>query len=257
MVKASGIFLTLFTLTKVSLGSVSGLSCEKTVEQLRKENNLKITYILGYKDARPARFVGDRYEKNVIAQKLLQSCRNGELLCGFQRQPQDAYLFIKDGKQKIQLRLLNSSMSEDDDENRNHPFQKWLSVRVRKEFLISLYKADILFYNGHSRSGGGPDFFPPLIKKDQQVDFPKYKNGHGSFATLLNYFKKVQKPLSVLGLFSCKATQHFEKDLSALQKNVMLLTAPHLIYFKEALDKSLLTLEHLLQGDCEKLKKWM
>lgn len=118
-----------------------------------------------------------------------------------------------------------------------------------------MHQADILFYNGHSRAGGGPDFFPPLLKKDMQVDFTRYKNGYGSFHQILNYFKKINQPLKILGLFSCNATQLFEKDLATKQKEVMLITAPHLIYFKEALDKSLFALDAILRYDCNRLNQ--
>ncbi|MCB9026873.1 MAG: hypothetical protein H6625_11180 [Bdellovibrionaceae bacterium] len=244
------------TLSFMAAATISGNSCENTTSYLQKKAKINITYIIGYKDARPARFVGDRYERNVVIYHLTQKCIDNNVLCGFERDKKDAYLFNKqwNGK-KINLRIIHSSVSEDDEENRNHPFQSWMSQRAKKEFLLSLQQADILFYNGHSRAGGGPDFSPPIIKKDNQVDFAKYKNGYGSFSLILNYFKKIKKPLSVLGLFSCNATQHFEKDLSTKQKNVMLITAPHLIYFKEALDKSILAMDYLLRSDCASLSK--
>ena len=236
------------------LANITGNTCENITQHLNKKDKIKITYIVGYKDARPARFVGDRYEKNVIVHKITEACQEDEFLCEFERSEKDAFLFKKSWKGKrIYFRLMSSSVTENDDENLTHPFQQWLSGRVKKEFLLSLWQSDILFYNGHSRSGGGPDFYPPLLKKDKQIDFKKYKNGHGSFKQILNYFKKVNQPLSVLGLFSCKATQHFERDLNKQKKNVLLLTAPNLIYFKEAMDKSLYSLEYLMKSDCKKL----
>ncbi len=250
--------LTLFSVLylETSLATITGESCENIVKHLNKKKNLKITYVLGYKDARPARFVGDRYEKNTIVTKITSPCSSHKRLCDFKRTKTDAYLFykIQDGK-KLQLRLINSSATEDDDENREHPFQKWKSKKVKSDFLASLSQSDILFYNGHSRSGGGPDFSPPYLKKDNQVDFSKYKNNLGSFPEIMSRYKKTKSSPSVLGLFSCNSTQHFEKSLHALKKNVLLLTAPNLIYFKDALDESLESLELLLNSDCINLKK--
>jgi hypothetical protein len=115
----------------------------------------------------------------------------------------------------------------------------------------------MVFYNGHSRSGGGPDFSPPQIRKDLQVDFAKYKMGKDSFIEMLQKFKEQKSTSAVLGLFSCNSTQHFEKDLNALKKNVLLLTAPDLIYYKDALDQSLQSLEFLLSRNCPALQQLM
>jgi hypothetical protein len=60
-----------------------------------------------------------------------------------------------------------------------------------------------------------------------------------------------------LGLFSCKATEHFEKELKKKDSQVLFLSAPDLIYFKDAFDNSMAAMEGLLQGDCQKVGSYL
>lgn len=72
MVKLISI-LFVFLLSIPAIGNISGKSCEQTINTIKLKKELKISLIIGYKDARPARFVGDRYEKNVVVYKLEKS----------------------------------------------------------------------------------------------------------------------------------------------------------------------------------------
>ena len=51
--------------------------------------------VFGYKDSRPARFVGDRHERLALIQRLTSECSGSQQACGFERSPENSDLFIK------------------------------------------------------------------------------------------------------------------------------------------------------------------
>jgi hypothetical protein len=234
--------------------------CSPTLRSLLKQKDLSIVYVFGYKDARPARYVGDRYERAQLVQKVTAPCVADQLLCNFQRDPEDGYLFhrylVQEAEtQKIQLQIVGSSATEDDAENRTLSFQKWQSRSAQQALLTGISEADIVLYSGHSRAGGGPDFAPPVLKKaSSEVNYAYYQNKRSQFSVLIKAIKKAKKPPALLGLFSCKADEHFRKELQGLNKGISLLAAPHLISYQEALDSSVQAMEALLKMDCNTLQ---
>ena len=238
----------------------SAAVCTSRVRELSQKKTLVIVYVFGYKDTRPARFVGDRYEKLQLVQRLTRSCDDEQYLCEFERSAKDAYIFEKQitrgpETQKIILQLVSSSASEDDDENRRQPWQEWQSLRARQSLLRGLQQADIVFYNGHSRSGGGPDFAPPVLNRTQEVDYSYYRLEKTQFKILLDALRKSKAHPTLVGLFSCRAEDLFGSQLEAVNQRVTLLAAPHLISYQEALHDSVYALEAILGNQCEKLDR--
>lgn len=211
---------------------------------------LKIHVAFGYKDARPARFVGDRYEKLLLAQKLQQACGSGEThACGFTRDPEDANIFHKtlsfENKPPltVELRMTASSAGADDEQNRINPYQRYLSKISRNNFFFGLSNADAIFYVGHSRDGGGPDFAPPLMLKNFHVAYGWYKKHQPGWKHLAKALRmplvlKKKKNLEV-GLMSCASTKLFEKKIRQVNPHVRVITEPDLLYYSDALDKVL------------------
>lgn len=234
-----------------------GDSCKKTYEKLLESDPIRITVLFGYKDARPAPFVGDRYERLSFEQKLLGSCSPGENACEFHRDPQDMDLFFKDlrfvrGKNhRVQIRIMASSAGPDDRTNRDDSFQRWQSIRAEDTFHSALQSDDVVFYNGHSRDGGGPDFWPPRIYKNGHVQYAWYSKTKKGLTDMVESLKKNDQHPQLLGLFSCVSSEHFSQELHQAQKNLGLITSRRLLYYSDGLRQSYGALSVLLRLGCE------
>ncbi len=202
---------------------------------------LDLRIAFGYKDARPARFVGDRNERLVLIERFTAECGANDQACGFSRDPEDGDLLEKtvlraDGRyQTIYLRLTESSVGPDDVANRQDPFQKWQSEASEMNFLTGLEDADFVLYIGHSRDGGGPAFTPPKILKNSHVDYNHYIRVREGARKMIAVLEKTKSPPKVVGLLSCYSERHFVKALNRAAPRTKLITNDHLLYYAEAL----------------------
>src|SRR5690606_28410542 len=71
-------------------------ACRTRYLSFYEKPQIDLKVVFGYKDARPARFVADRYERAIFIQRLLRDCKHGNQACGFRRGDSDADLFLKD-----------------------------------------------------------------------------------------------------------------------------------------------------------------
>ena len=62
---------------------LEGASCRNAYLKLYGRRSIDVRILFGYKDARPARFVGDRYERALFVADLLKPCAPGQIACGF------------------------------------------------------------------------------------------------------------------------------------------------------------------------------
>ncbi len=238
-------------------------NCDRAYQDLYEDRKLDIAVVFGYKDARPARFVGDRHERLVFVQTLLSPCTGRHQACGFKRLPGDAdSLYREIGVPyslpvRIHVRVVHSSVGPDDRENRTDPFQKWQSEYARLSYQQAMERAEVVFYNGHSRSGGGPDFTPPRLLADESVDSESYKTEQAGLRLILETFRKMRfRPLDsgvrVMGLFSCASSSHFASQVMGARKGLALISSEGLLYYADALENSLSAISALLERKCER-----
>ncbi len=232
-------------------------ACRQTYLGFYRNPEVDVKVVFGYKDARPARFVADRYERMIFIQRLTQKCTKKNFACDFVRSKADADLLVRklagpDGKPRtIFLRAIPSSVGPDDDENRVDPFQKWRTRYANLAFLQGLTNADAVIYNGHSRAGGGPDFSPPRLGKDLDVDFPWYRKNEPGFTPIVATLEGAPSKLKLLGLYSCASSKHFLERVRKVKPDLGLITSPKLIYFADALESSIESVSSLLAMKCE------
>lgn len=231
-----------------SIARASGESCST--------DNLVIHIVFGYKDARPARFVGDRYERLFMLQKLTSPCPDSSTqACGFSRDQEDSTLLEKEifrpgqAPAQVQIHITNSSVGADDDDNRRNPYQKHLSQISENNFFYSLNEAQAVFYVGHSRDGGGPDFNPPRLGRHNHVNYAWYKKHRPGLKRLLAQLKPDprSKQKLELGLYSCASTQLFAPSIHQKTSQVQLITEPELLYYSEALERVLVELSRVIK----------
>ncbi|HLD98811.1 MAG TPA: hypothetical protein VJB59_01045 [Bdellovibrionota bacterium] len=207
--------------------------CTKAYSDLYSKKGISISIFFGYDNDQA--FVDDgRYQRADLEQLLTRPpevCARGVILpfaCGFKRDPDDASSFVKpligpDRKAKrVRIRLISSSVISGD--LRNHVFareQADLSERVKQDFERSLRTEDVVFYSGHARDGGGPDFFPPRLNSDQKVDYAWYRKHRPGLKEVLSALDARSK--LVFGLFACDSNAHFRKSIKAVAPNVPLI----------------------------------
>jgi hypothetical protein len=259
-------FFTAFLILMMSFSAAEAAApkCEAMQKALYSKSTIKIRMVFGYKDARPARFVGDRHERLAFIEKITQACEEGVVdTCGFARSPENADLFMRritvSGKEKkILLWVVNSSVGTDDQENKSDPFQAWKSKYAEQAFLTGLKDADVVFYNGHSRFGGGPDFTSPDLAEDGTVDPAGYQEIRPGLTKLLGALEEVRRPkdspfkrLKILGLFSCSSSQHFNEEIRKVS-HAGFVSSHVLMYYSDALNQSLRSLKSVLTQECPK-----
>lgn len=230
--------------------------CNDTWAHFFRGETADIRIVFGYKDARPSRYVGDRYEAAWYSSYLTAKCVPGWHACGFTRDPSDISLYQKlllgpDGKPRtVRVWLSHSSAGPDDDENRNDAFQKWRSEYVERLFLDGIELADAVFYSGHSRDGGGPDFAPPKLAPDNHVYYDWYAKHKPGMPPLMTALKHTNA-LQLLGMFSCGSTGHFLNEVRSARPALGLITSPKMIYYTDAMRNLLSGLSALLGQECE------
>ncbi len=230
-------------------------SCRNVYGRLFGKAKIEIRIVFGYKDSRPARFVGDSYERNGFVEALQAPCRIDRFDCGFERAGEDSDLFVKtiiglDGKQhNINLRLVSSAVGPDDDDNRLNPFQQWKSKYAEELFYNGISSADVVFYNGHSRDGGGPDFEPPRLLKNQHVNYAWYIRQKRGPRMIEKSLQKQNRAAQLIGLYSCVSEKLIPK--TRIRKNVGWIANKRLIYYADALQSLSEALSSLLGMKCE------
>jgi len=202
--------------------------CAGRYSPLHHGSEAEIRVVFGYKDSRPLRYVGDRYERIAYAQELIR--------IGFQNDPEDADLFtLQSQSRKWKVRLVHSSVGPDDDANRKDGFQTWQAAYAHRVFHEGLGKGGMVLYNGHSRDGGGPDFAPPRITPSRHIDYYYYRVQTPGLKSLVKALTAAKQPAAVLGLFSCQADTLFSEAIHQAQSEIALVSTEALIYEFDAM----------------------
>ena len=175
-------------------------------EYCPKADGLKINIAIGYIDQIPGDQVVDGLYYSRLKNNLLRECSEEEILCGFTQVSGE--LFLKNG---TTIRLISSSVSSSNQYNIQSGDQKVKSAYAQKAFVEMIQDGDVVFYFGHSRKGGGPDFSPPMLTKDGKVDYGIYqkkKAGIGLLKQTLSGSK-----VDLLGLYACDSEKNFASEL--------------------------------------------
>lgn len=214
-------------------------SCVQGYRKLYAQPVVNVHIAFGYKDWRPMPFVSDSLERAALSAQLLKPCQGTLTACGFTlqaghgEQPGDIDTLTKtvtapDGTARLmRIFITHSSLSTDDNYNKETPLQARQSKVSRANFVNGLISGDVVFYLGHSRLGGGPDFDPPRLRRDLQVDFAWYQRARPGEATM--YWAIKQRPpmnvsgLSLLGVLSCETGTHFLRELRGMESDLGVL----------------------------------
>lgn len=141
--------------------------------------------------------------------------------------------------------------------------QQWICSEDALKFMQkSATDAEVMYYIGHSRAGGGPDTFPPQTLpnyggKFQQVDFGYYGSAQPGLASLSSYFGKNKDNPKFIALTGCRSDRHFHqwltKRLSGSEFPTSVLLSTRLTRSMpwedkiEGCDEALMTLVNLIE----------
>ncbi len=191
----------------------------------------------------------------------VQPCYGGMRLCGFRESGNPANgKVILTKKQKIQgksvevrITLTFASASESFQKNKTTlaDKQRFLTAQSEENYFEGLKVADVVFYNGHSRDGGGPDFNPPVLNSRMKTNYSGYYHvKRPGFHRMMESLRQNSNKDVVVGMFSCYSRRHFQKEFLRQNPNQkMVLSADTIDYF-DSLLSSVGYLEGLLRGQC-------
>lgn len=197
----------------------------------------------------------------VLRDFFTKKCEDGRLVCGFNESGDPTQgrlvltkkIFLHGQEISINLTLTQASASESFVRNQNElkERQAFLTAQSEQNYFAGLGVADIVFYNGHSRNGGGPDFNPPLLDSSKHVNYNGYyKVQRPGIKRVLSQLKANSNKDSVIGFFSCFSQSHFyDALLKANPKQRMVLSSDTINYL-DSLQASVGYLEGLLKGEC-------
>lgn len=203
----------------------------------KKNDAINISVGIGYNDQRPDNFVWDEYLTRLISFTLLAPCKNiFNKNCGFKPiswTPNFVILSkeIWDNKQLI-VTLFFSALSTNDELNRKNPKQIESSQSAQQQFYNSLGNADFAFYLGHSRNGGGPDFYPPKIMDNLHTDYKWYNQTQLQKTEMIRVLEKLpaNKKPALVGLLGCSSQLHFYKKLKEASPTTAFILSKNAIY---------------------------
>lgn len=247
-------------------------TCSPMYQRMLKDDVLDIRYALGYFDDSTGEqriFDGMNWGLSpslditiyeAMIKTLTSRCTGNLRVCGFDMQgvPENGRLVFHKhmnlhGRPVIvRITMTQASASEYFEQNKGAlaDRQKALTSQSEENFFGGLKIADIIFYNGHSRNGGGPDFNPPILNSHMKTNYKGYYEVQrpGIKRTMASLAQNSEEP--VVGFFSCYARLHFLKTFMNANPNQKVILSSDTIDYFDAFEGSLGYLEGLLRGSC-------
>lgn len=242
--------------------------CQEKMRRLYKDNVANIHLFMGYGDAGGKPPVAtDAIERAYLVQKLYAVC--GVEPCGFRADPKNANHLSKslpEGK-KIVVKIYTSALSDRDDLNRKNPKQAEHTKWMNEKFKTTLGSSEAVFYMGHSRDGGGPDFGPPVLDANGHTNYAWYRKHKPGLKMIQENMKKGTPEL--YGSFSCDSLKHFAAPIRKVNPDVIYFGTTRLAYYNytskvvnkvtlpdritnsEAIDSTLLAIGGVANQKCE------
>lgn len=248
----------------VSSGDTS--ECSDKFLRASADGKIEILVAFGYMDVYggdtpgESDFYGNGNTLDIDARKgmesaLLSKCsKRGINACGFSRSGDSLVKTIRDrftGKRvSVRVQLIAPSISSSDSKNRVSNKQMARSEAVRSKFLSGLMTKDVVLYLGHARSGGGPDFFPPVLTKDGHVNYAHYRSEKEGLRSMLGALKQGGGRPSVIGLLSCASSKLFAGNVRKYAPSSVLVTANSLFGYNSIVPSGYSIIEATVSQTC-------
>jgi hypothetical protein len=191
--------------------------------------------------------------------QLVQPCRGDTGACGFTRHPVDQFLLSKQIQYRgrtvtVNLHMTNGSATPVFQVNTAEGrARQALATRISEEnFFDTLGTSDLTVYNGHARSGGGPDFNPPIRRSlDGHPDYAGYyRIKQPGLKHLVSSLKKAPKQPPLLALIACDSDDLFRSTVQKAAPHTGLVTTSDLFYFENGFTATFLVVDSFLRQEC-------
>jgi len=131
--------------------------------------------------------------------------------------------------------------------------QREKSDRTHANFLNALKKDEVVFYVGHSRNGGGPDFYPPHLLSNHEPDYHGYYQAkQPGFNDMLEAIRERGEAPPLLAMYSCWSEAWFGRKLYSLSpRSAYIFTqSDKLSPMNEHFNAAMATLDGLMRFQC-------
>lgn len=238
-------------------------ACVDRYDKIFSDDTLNITLAFGYADTKPQAIVFDAYMQDAIINTITAPCRKGLQACGFQDGPRGTNSFYKwvngpKGKRQfVVLKMLSGALSLNDQYNMREAkdLQDEKCAQTVMEYNSSISSGDeVVFYLGHSRDGGGPDFCPGKTTSSNYVNYPLYRSQKPGLRPLLSSLRTaadLRKPVELLGLFSCSSKPHFSAPLTKASPETGFILTKRTMLFTEVFQDFYIALDAVLGRKCD------
>lgn len=247
--------------------------CENLYGTLLKDNVLDIRIALGYFDWTTGSSVSmDRQNYGLspsidigayaaLRALLTASCRGNNKLCGFRQDSSNMYLFTRPitvhGRNytaRVEVHFSSATELISRNTGRNSADQADRSRHTENFFQNGLKNADLAYYFGHSRNGGGPDFNPPVFLPGQnKLNYAGYyKAKQPGMRKMISSLEDSAKPARILGMFSCDSRDHFLRKVRSTSPTTGVITSLDILTVDEVWTSMLGSLDSVLRGQCQK-----
>lgn len=248
--------------------------CERVYANAINKGILDIRYALGYFDDSTGQervIDGKNYGLspsldieifNGLRKELKAGCwSRTKRLCGFDESGDPKFgkviltktIDLQGRKTLVRLTLTQASASNSFIQNKGTlaARQNQLTRQSEDNFFGGLKTADVVFYNGHSRNGGGPDFAPPILNSANKVNYKGYYEvKRPGIIKTIAALKENPNQGFLLGLFSCYSRLHFYDTFMKENPSQRLVLSAETIDYFDALKASVGYLEGVLRGTC-------
>ena len=230
-------------------------ACTDFYQKVNHKRNQRVVVGIGYLDQMPDSTVRDLMARDAFVSKLTSACtKDVRTLCGFKQLPMKGAILLRKlvrdthdySQRSFDVVLIGGSMSTDNTLNTGVNKDAQLALCRQNENLYHAQiaaGADSVYYFGHSRNGGGPDFCPPVVKADGHVNYPYYqarREGIKGLTTALAAARTSGKAPSMVAMFSCSSQLHFKTRLAKAVPQAALLLSTESVGF-DYIYRSLLT----------------
>lgn len=262
-------------------GDLASSQCAAFHERSTKNRLIDIRYALGYFDdstGESFRWAGYDWGKSVsldegvwmaIRTVLTSSCANSaRRLCEFKELTSASErtqngetvltrtLELHGRSVEVRFTLTHASASPFYERNLGplRSKQERYTRNSEENFFGGLRSADYVFYMGHARNGGGPDFNPPRLMANGKPNYTGYyRKAFPGLTRMTKEIKTSGNKEVTLGLFACDSRLHFQKRLQANNKNqsmILTLGGEGMLDYTDTMMVSIGYLEGLLRGHC-------
>lgn len=231
-------------------------TCNRQMLEMRADGRIDITIVFGYMDVSGGQNFNDSGShlygngnvldldaKQALKSLLVSSCTHGRksVACGFRGNGDRLRKTIRDRwtGQRLQVNIQLASPAVTGVNRLNigqySRQQQRSSQRTQNIFLNALQAQDVTIYMGHARSGGGPDFSPPILKSNGHVNYPLYRKQQKGIGSMIAALRQAREPSSVIGVLACKSTGLFASRIRRASPSSILITADELFDYKDIL----------------------